>query len=340
MGNTPLRNMIGALALLTALLASLPLVAGYFGRLHPALDSFAHFRVHLAIVIMIAGLVLLIGRFWRDGMVALAFGLAALATASASMPILGLSIARADFEPKNGEQPVYKLLQLNLRYNNPEPNKVLSLIGRIRPDVITLEEVSDMWVEKLALLSSAYPYRIECNYPSNIHSVAILSVRPFVGDGEAQCYERGSLAIAPVDFGGRTVNVAALHLSWPWPFAQSRQLAALEAPLGLLGETALLAGDFNATSWSAAVERVGRMGSLRLVPSVGPTWQWRKLPEFLRFTGLPIDQVMHKGDVVVNSAHALAEAGSDHLPILVEFSLKAPAPKPDEDEVGSSLARL
>ena len=41
----------------------------------------------------------------------------------------------------------------------------------------------------------------------------------------------------------------------------------------------------------------------------------------LRFAGLPIDQVFAKGDVVVISATTLEAVGSDHLPVLVEFSL-------------------
>lgn len=338
MNRNPLRSMIGSITLLAAFVMSLALVAGFFGRLHPALDSFAHFRVHLAVFMVLAGVVLLACRFWRDGAVAVAFGLAALATVSGSMPILGLGNAHAGLEPENGERPTYRLLQLNLRYNNPEPNKVLSLIGRIRPDVVTLEEVSSMWAEKLALLSSAYPYRIQCEYPNNVFGVAVLSVRPFVEGSQAHCYGRGALAIAPVDFGGHAVNVAALHLGWPWPFKQSRQVSALEAPLGLLGGTAILAGDFNATPWSVTVARVGKLGGLTLVPSVGPTWLWRRLPEFLRFSGLPIDQVMHKGNVVVHSARALAEAGSDHLPVLVEFSLK-PSPAGPEDGAETSLAK-
>ena len=51
---------IGLAALLATVLLSLPLVGGFFGRLHPAFDSMAHFRVHLAALLMLAALPLLL----------------------------------------------------------------------------------------------------------------------------------------------------------------------------------------------------------------------------------------------------------------------------------------
>lgn len=149
-------------------------------------------------------------------------------------------------------------------------------------------------------------------------------------DAEAKCYDRGSLAIAPIDFGGRAVDVATLHLGWPWPFHQPRQIAALAAPLASLSDTALLAGDMNATPWSAAVSRVAELGGLELMRSVGPTWQSRWMPQFMQAAGLPIDQVFQRG-VTIHNARTLEAVGSDHLPVLVEFSLPLRNPKPDED---------
>ena len=315
------------MALAAVILLSLPLLAGFFSRLHPAFDSFAHFRIHLAALIALAALFLLGSRLFLEGAVALALAIGAVATTSASieLPLLGSTRAQA-----SADQPVYRLLQLNLLYDNPEPNRVLSLIGRLRPDVVTLNEVSLMWADKLKLLTSAYPYRILCPFPNGSWGVAILSSRPFVQGQEAQCYDRGSLAIAPIDFGGRPVDVAALHLGWPWPFHQPRQLAALAAPLASLGDTALLAGDMNATPWSAAVSRVAALGGLELMQSVGPTWLSRHLPQFMRFAGLPIDQVFQRG-VTIHGARRLEEVGSDHLPVLVEFSLPQRTWQPEEE---------
>ncbi len=231
--------------------------------------------------------------------------------------------------PKDEAGPVYRLLHMNLRFDNPEPGKVLSLIGRLRPDVITLNEVSAMWREKLDLLSSAYPYRIVCTIENRAGGVAILSLRPFAEKEAARCIDGGTFAVATVDLGGRFLEIGALHLHWPWPFDQSRQIDGLAGPLGAMAETALLAGDLNATPWSAATARIVEAGAMTPVGPVGPTWLYRQLPESLRFAGLPIDQIFAKGDVLMHSARTLEAAGSDHLPVLVEFSLKAAEPEED-----------
>ena len=69
---------IGLVVFWTVILLSLPLVAGFFGRLHPAFDSFAHFRVHLAILLALAALPLLATRSFRlHGLLGAALGCAA-----------------------------------------------------------------------------------------------------------------------------------------------------------------------------------------------------------------------------------------------------------------------
>ncbi|MGT2468084.1 hypothetical protein ACVOMV_29805 [Mesorhizobium atlanticum] len=54
------------------------------------------------------------------------------------------------------------------------------------------------------------------------------------------------MATATIDFNGVSVDVAAIHLSWPWPKEQYWQIGELAEPLAALGETAIMAGDCNA----------------------------------------------------------------------------------------------
>jgi endonuclease/exonuclease/phosphatase (EEP) superfamily protein YafD len=61
---------------------------------------------------------------------------------------------------------------------------------------------------------------------------------------------------------------------------------------------------------------------------LGPTWIARTLPDALRRTvGLPIDHVMAKRGIVLHDVRRLGDVGSDHLPVLAEFSLR-PQPEP------------
>jgi endonuclease/exonuclease/phosphatase (EEP) superfamily protein YafD len=317
-GRTRARLVVCASALCAAFYV--PLVFGFLGSLHHSLDLFAHFRWHLAVLLALAGLFALLSRAWSVGVVSLVMAALALATTQgiAGMPFSGP--ARIPFEKADGKQPVYRLLQLNLRYDNPTPKEVLSLIGQIRPDIVTLAEVSPMWTAELKLIEAAYPDPQICASDIRIGGGAILSSRPISG---GRCFDRGTFATAAVNLNGRPVDVAALHLGWPWPSDQWWQIGRLAAPMAMIRGPALVGGDFNAVSWSAAVTAMAKAGGLDIVDPIGASWFYRKAPEWLRpWLGLEIDHVLVKGGIIVHSARILEDVGSDHAPVLIEFSLK------------------
>lgn len=328
---------LGALALPLAL--SLPLVAGFFGAWHPALDSMAHFRAHLAVAVAVAALPGLLLGYWKEAAMSIVLAAATFATLSHGAPLPGLGTVDAAAGPAQDGRAAYRLLQLNLRFDNATPEKVLSLIGRSRPDVITLDEVSEPWIAYLDRIAAAYPYRVLCDGESSVGTVALLSRRPFAVGETGRCSEEGDLATARIDFGGRVVTVAALHLKWPWPSKQPKQIDALTVPLSELGTTALLAGDLNATPWSHAVARIAEAGGLRQVSGSTPTWFYRQLPTSWRqWVGLPIDHVFSKGDVAVRTVRILEDVGSDHAPLLAEFTLADP--KQREEPASTTVLRV
>jgi len=334
MQSEPRRKFAHAATLALTAGLSAALVFGFLGAWHPALDSFAHFRTHLAVLLMLAAAPLLTLRYRAHAALAAAFGLAALATTLPAGALgLGRVHAASPLEPK---QPVYKLIQLNLYHSNQTPNAVLSMIARERPDVLTLEEVSAMWEGKLALLRSAYPYQLNCRGRRN--GVAILSRRPFAEGTVSRCYGLGSLAVARINFAGTMADVAALHLGWPWPYDQAERIDQVQAGLSEIGATALLGGDFNATPWSAAPARVAKVSGMTPFEGIGPTWLPFYLPRSLQFAGLEIDHILSKGDIDPRSAKPLAPVGSDHFPVSVEFSVRPKADEPQPAPVTTVMA--
>jgi endonuclease/exonuclease/phosphatase (EEP) superfamily protein YafD len=323
-------RLVSILLFMATIVVSLPLVAGLLGRLHPSFDSFAHFRWHLALALTGCSLLLLATCFRAQGVLGAVLGLAAAWTTLPGMGWTGGVAVADDVEPG----PVYRLLHLNLRFNNPDPGAVLSLIGRIKPDAITLNEVSEQWRPHLELLSAMYPVQTICASPRFVGGVAILTRRPLASGTSIDCTVDGAFAVARLDFGGRWVDIAAMHLHWPWPFRQAEQIGQLSGTLAKLGGTAILAGDLNATTWSAAVARVAAAGGLTTVTGIGPTWLTPSVPAVLvDYAGLPIDQVFSKGDIRLISVATQEAVGSDHLPVLVEFSLA-----PEADDGGSTTA--
>ncbi|WP_367715321.1 endonuclease/exonuclease/phosphatase family protein [Nitratireductor sp. GISD-1A_MAKvit] len=321
-------SSLPAILAIGVVLLSLPLVAGYWGQLHPALDSMAHFRIHLAVLIALLAAPLLFVRGWRQ-IGAAGFVLGA-ATLSATLLPQQSSAGAARADPANVPAARYRLLQVNLRYDNATPKQVFSLIGRTKPDIVTLNEVSSMWVEELKFLEATYPYRVICPPPARIGGVAILSRRPFANPETYACYDRGSMAVATVRLGADVVEIGALHLGWPWPFEQHRQVGRVVPVLEGFARTAILAGDLNATPWSVTAHRVAAAGRMDLVPGIGPTWMKPLVPDsFRRLVGLPIDNLFTKGRIVPLWVERLEDVGSDHLPVLFEFGIM-PEDKPEE----------
>ena len=298
-----------------AMILSLALFLGFLNAWHPAFDTLSHFRAHLAVLLGLTALPFLLASCWMEATAVLALAMVSLISISSPIALLGFTSVRAASEPADNPPTVYRLLQLNLLFDNRNPDKVFSLIGRTQPDVVTFNEVSEKWMLALGGLSAVYPYRLLCP------PLAILSRRSFGPIASQRCYDE-TLAMVAINFGGHEVTVAAMHLGWPWPYSQLQQVDEVAPALRTLPGTVILAGDLNAAEWSVAASRVAETGQLTLVPGVGPTWLYRSLPNWLRpWIGLPIDHVLFKGNVVIHSAKVQEEAGSDHLPVLVEFSV-------------------
>lgn len=312
-----LRNV----CLLAIIALCIPLIAGFFGRVHPALDSLAHFRAHLAALIALCSLPLVLGSMWQHAALGLSLALASFLTL---VPLHSLMQGAQADSPQPG-MATYRLLQLNLRYDNPEPNKVLSLVGREQPDIITFEEVAHATRDIPARLEHLYPHQINCRYVSSVGSVAILSRRPFLT--QPLCEKSGRLAVATVDLNGQPVQIAAVHLGWPWPFEQANEVSKLQAVFSALGDHAIVAGDFNATGWSHSVRRIAEAGGLTRGAHTSPTWLHPSLPKALRpIIGLPIDHALSKGAVNILDIRNGEDAGSDHAPLIIDFTIHREQP--------------
>ncbi len=323
------RTRLPLFLLVGATLASVPVVLGFFGTVHPAFDSFSHLRAHLAVAMAVLALPLLFTGLRREGAVALLFAVMAFGTTLGGVQdYLSGNSARAD--PVSGAR--YSLVQINLRFDNPEPKRILQMIAREKPDVITYEEAGEAWKPWLDILQGSYPYRLNCAWAEHTWGVGILSRRPFSENGRKDCVGDGLLAIASINFGGTDVNVAALHFSWPWPRRQPYQLRRVEPELQKLKGPLVIGGDLNAAPWSETVRRVEAASGARHMTGIGGTWLIRYLPASLApYLGLPIDQVFVSKEIEAPKASARPDAGSDHLPVRLDFSVPMPV-HPDEDE--------
>lgn len=311
-------------AVLVPVLLSVPLVLGFFGSVHPAFDAVAHFRMHLAALMIITALPALFMGLWREGLMAIVLAVMALSTVLAPTPSPASAGTSRAVEPSG--QPEYKLLQLNLRFDNVEQTDVIRLIAQQAPDVITLQEVSDSWRPKFTAIEARYPYNIYCPSTKRIGGVAILSRRPFALGTTPQCIGNALAGMARIDFGGRSALIAALHLEWPWPFTQAENVEELRPYFERLQGPMIVAGDFNAVPWSQTVRQIADASKTRSVDGLRPSWLVNgTLAKAARWIGMPLDHILVSDRISGMHVETLRPVGSDHLPLLLRFTVDGAA---------------
>jgi endonuclease/exonuclease/phosphatase (EEP) superfamily protein YafD len=138
------------------------------------------------------------------------------------------------------------------------------------------------------------------------------------------CTDKGVLALQQIDFGGKLVTVGSVHLLWPWPQLQPQQITGMRERLRLAGESGrplIFAGDLNAAAWSHAAKRIASF--LNAAPVIVPWggWVYQAVPDEYAWLGLPIDNVFVR-DIAVSSGVRGRAFGSDHLPVVIEFSVE------------------
>jgi len=309
------------LAILVAMLGLAgAIAAGFFGFVHPAFDTFANFRLHFSVALIALAAV---WSFRCSRMPAIVFALIGLAGVALSAP--GLPLAGYQVRPSGGEK-VYRLFSMNLLWDNPTPERVMDAISASDADILFLTEASANWQDDFTSLRGDYPYFFHCAEWHRVGGSVILS-RFFIRHDRDFCGDYASLGLTTLLIGNKVVTAGVAHLRWPWPASGPRQIDALEPRLAATGANALIAGDFNSVTWSYGVRRFAAAGGLHIVTGIGPTWgptlgraghglQW---PQRL---GLPIDNAMTRGAIRVISTRRLAPAGSDHLPLLIEFVVR------------------
>ncbi|MGH1352439.1 MAG: endonuclease/exonuclease/phosphatase family protein [Methyloligellaceae bacterium] len=299
----PLKILVLASALLLGALVA-------FSFLSPVMyiaDSISHFRLHLTIPLIMVSILFLAYRKWTRGGILLAVGLVSLLTVNFF----------AETQPK--VQAVEKndgitVVQLNLYYWNKSREKVTELFRKQNADVIVLQEVSKYTQTILEDLKQDYPHRIICPY-SNEGAVAVLSRFPKVEGDATGCAVRMGLAWLRVSVNGRPVSVASIHLDWPYPFDQNKQIEAMSKHLNSIPQPVVLAGDFNAAPWSSAVHRIALATKTNVIGGVRFTLKKRILKGLVSID-LPIDHILKSKELTTQKIVVGKEVGSDHFPVI------------------------
>lgn len=325
--------LIAAGYLLACCILAAMAVVALFGFVSPAMDLFNHVQP-----LLFFGLALLLPltpffvRF--RGMRALALSVAATGLAASAITYIPEFVH--GFAPRapyaDSARPLYTLMTFNVFGRNEEPQSIVETAIAVDPDILALQEYSPGVRRAIhARLAGLYPHFQYCAGGQRAF-VGLYSKLPFQPLNEDACSasalstDRTARIIVRFEpESGPHFSVATTHNDWPAPVTrQVEQFATLREALSTVEPPLLLVGDFNSTPWSYTLRG--------FVSGAGLTRHTFNLPTFptlwYYFRGwrpaipiLPIDHVMTRGDIAIHALDTGHPSGSDHLPVIVRFSV-------------------
>ena len=290
-------------------------IFGFFGRFSWFMDLFSHFRVQYFLVLIFLGLSFLVTRHKRTAVVFIAFACINLAI------VLPIYFSGRSAACETGPALRAMLLNVNVRFGDPE--RVKQAIREADPDILVLEEISPQWVRDLRWLANSHPY--SCFQPrADSFGIGLFSKFPLTEDEIVYIGDiKVPSIVATVDIGREKIRVIATHPLPPTSAAYSRwrndQFERLPDYVRSSLPTIFL-GDLNVTPWNYHFKRLlRRTGLINSSQGYGiqPTW-----PENIPLLLIPLDYCLHSPDIFVVSKTIGTDVGSDHYPVIVDFTIK------------------
>ncbi len=212
---------------------------------------------------------------------------------------------------------------MNVNRENSDYSKVGQFIRFAAPDFIVIDEVTWTWLEKLREMPIDYPFS-KCLPREDEFGIALFSRIPFE---HAEMVKIGGLDFravkAALAIQGKTLTVIGVHP--PPPVGQVyreeriRYLGDLSTIISSSVRPIMVLGDLNTTSWSPIfrdlLSKTGLRDS-RQGFGIQPTW-----PVLLPHLWIPIDHCLISSGVSIRNRKVGPNIGSDHYPVIVDFSL-------------------
>jgi endonuclease/exonuclease/phosphatase (EEP) superfamily protein YafD len=301
------------IALATILVVGACTLLAFAARGHWRLELMSHFRAQYFWMLALAAFILAFAGRRRLALIGAALGFVNL-----------LLIVPLYFGPATvADRPVSRGMSLNVYFHNRDYERTLELIRREDPDFVLLLEVTPDWAEAMRALETTYPHRhLEPRKDSG--GMALFSRVPIEDLDVRWLGKYGpSIILARLVLPSGTLTLIGAHTPSP---KTPQSFAARNHGLLNLGELAssragavMLMGDMNCTSWSPYFQDLLEISGLRdSRRGFGVEGSWPALPLAMR---IPIDHCLATPDVSIKDRRIGADVGSDHRPLIVDFSI-------------------
>jgi|GEM_PF-3857781 len=229
-----------------------------------------------------------------------------------------------------------KLLNYNAYYKNKSAKKFIDYVNQEKPDLIVLEEFVGMSKEVVQSLKSQYVYsgpyltKSDDKNSKQPNYIFIFSKFPF----QIKTFKHWNLSdrnppIAHVELNIRDtkIDLIAVHMHWPYNAKFKAQgLNWLSNYVKPLKNPVLLVGDFNLTPWSDTLLRFSQKNKMKKFGWFEGSWPSQTANVDFPFPHFLIDHVFVRDSaewkINKHRFEAGKSIGSDHLPMISEFSLE------------------
>ncbi|MBI3996411.1 MAG: endonuclease/exonuclease/phosphatase family protein [Candidatus Omnitrophica bacterium] len=295
-------------------LASLATVMGLLARWSWLCELASHFCVQYVWILSLSGIALLILRQVPEGLFAISMALLNL------LAITPLH-RRA---PTRKAARTYRALMANVLSGNQAHDKVHRLLRETQPDVVVLVEINERWLEALQPLTDTYTFTNHVLLPGGF-GIVLLSRVPVERTQIVRLRATGlPLLVVGLMLQDQRVTIIGTHPVAPTnPFRtkhRNQHLADLAEFVLVQNRPTMVLGDLNTTSWSPGFQHLMRRARLRdsrVGFGVQPSWP-SMAPSPLR---IPIDHCLVSHHIIVHQRRIGPHIGSDHYPIIVDFSV-------------------
>jgi len=216
-----------------------------------------------------------------------------------------------------------KILHFNVYTANENYEQLVRLINEQSPDLISLQEVNQWWLNGINEIKKTYPYQVEIPRNDNF-GIALYSKFPIVAHAELT----ESQFDVPTISAKIKLTDTVLHLITTHPLPpisnsyfkkRNKQLQFIAMQCAKLDKPTILIGDLNVSMWSQnyqKFEKISKLSNSRKGFGIWPTW-----PSDNLLLQIPIDHCLISPNFKVVDTQSLKNIGSDHLPLFIKLSL-------------------
>jgi endonuclease/exonuclease/phosphatase (EEP) superfamily protein YafD len=277
------------------------------------LISYTPYVATASVVVLAAAL---LARCWREALVAV------VVVAAFAAFVLPRAVAGADTAGRDGG--ALTVLSVNILGGGADVGRVVDLVRREKPDVLSVQELTPEAVARLdaAGLATALPHRALRPRPG-VSGTGLFARYPLIAGRGLDQRSTFDMARATLKLPSRDVEFVAVHTSPPLPGPPTGRWAR---DFGLLprpdrdGPLRVLAGDFNATLDHGPLRDLLGSGYADAAAAVGaglvPTW-----PNGHTLPPVTIDHVLVDDRAGVRLVRVFDVPGSDHRAVVAQLRL-------------------